>query len=139
MLIDHGLELLTEDECWRLLSGAAVGRVGISADGVPLIVPVNYLVVDRTIVFRTAPGRKLAAAEAHQVVAFEVDDVGPYDRSGWSVLLVGRADVVSAADVDAARLVPHADGPREALVRIAPVSVSGRRLVHGAAALDGTV
>jgi hypothetical protein len=50
--------------------------------------------VNGAIVFRTAPGSKIAAAAAGSVVAFEVDDDGRLDRSGWSVLAVGQAQLV---------------------------------------------
>jgi len=70
------------------------------------------------------------------VVAFEVDDYQLTDRSGWSVLAVGPAEVVDDADLAArladAGLEPFADGPRAAMVRIEPTFLSGRRLVHGA-------
>ncbi len=134
MLVDSGLELLTEAEAWRLLRGAEIGRVGITIGALPAIFPVNYRIVDGAIVFRTAPGSKMSAASAHAVVAFEVDDYGPADRSGWSVLVVGRSEVVEDPDLASAlrrsRLEPFADGDRTAIVRIDPVFVSGRRLVH---------
>jgi hypothetical protein len=86
-------------------------------------------------VFRTAPGSKLSAAASGAVVAFEVDDYELSDRSGWSVLVVGTAEVVDdavvAEQLRRAGLEPLADGERDAVVRIAPTFTSGRRLVHG--------
>ena len=100
----------------------------------PAIFPVNYLVVDGAIVFRTAPGTKMSAAMEGAVVAFEVDDYQLADRSGWSVLAVGRAEVVDDPDTGfmarLARLEPFVDGTRTAIVRIEPLFLSGRRLVH---------
>jgi nitroimidazol reductase NimA-like FMN-containing flavoprotein (pyridoxamine 5'-phosphate oxidase superfamily) len=134
MIVDDGLEVLTETEARQLLASGDVGRVGISVGALPAIFPVNYRVVDGAIVFRTAPGSKLSAAVANAVVAFEVDDFGVYDRTGWSVLAVGQAEVVTDPDfiaaVDAAGLRPFADGVRPAVVRITPTLISGRRLVH---------
>lgn len=138
MLIDEGLELLTEDQAWDLLRRAQVGRVGISIGALPAIFPVNYRVVDGAIVFRTAEGSKLAAATEGAVVAFEVDDYRIDERSGWSVLAVGRSTVVHDLDttfaVLAAGLEPLADGRRGAIVRIEPTFLSGRRIVHEAPA-----
>ena len=134
MLIDDGLELLGDDECWQLLESGEIGRIAITMHAVPVVFPVNYAVIDATIVFRTSPGSKLAAAAAQAVMAFEVDDYERTDRSGWSVLAVGRAEVVHDLDVTAkvlaADLEPWAGSHRTDLVRITPDFVSGRRIVH---------
>jgi hypothetical protein len=88
MLVDEGLELLSDEQCWRLLSSGEVGRVAITMHALPAIFPVNYTVIDGTIVFLTSPGSKLAAAIRQAVVAFEVDDYERTDRTGvgasWS-------------------------------------------------------
>jgi uncharacterized protein len=133
VLIDEGLELLTEEDCRELLESASVGRVGITIGALPAIFPVNYAVIDGCITFRTAPGSKLAAASEHAIVAFEVDDYHNTDRSGWSVLVVGRAEVVHDLDLTAkavaADLEPWAAGKRTSIVRISPEFMSGRRIV----------
>ena len=134
MLVDGGLEILDEGDAWALLRSGVVGRVGVTMGALPAIFPVNYAVVGDAIVFRTAPGTKFAAATADAVVAFEVDDFEQAERTGWSVLAVGRAEVVHdlqlTFDVLAAALAPFADGPRTTIVRIRPEFVSGRRIVH---------
>lgn len=134
MLVDEGLELLEEDQCWALLRSGDVGRVGLTMGAMPAIFPVNYAVVEDSIVFRTAPGAKLTAAADATVVAFEVDDFERANRSGWSVLTVGPSRVVHDLDVTfkvlAAHLEPLADGKRDAIVQIRPEFMSGRRLVH---------
>jgi uncharacterized protein len=134
VIVDDGLELLTEEQCRQLLAGGEVGRVGITIGALPAIFPVNYRVVDGAIVFRTAPGTKMTAATVDAVVAFEADDYHLADRSGWSVMAVGRAEVVSDPDPAVARaaagLAPFVDGDRHTIVRIDPLFLSGRRLVH---------
>lgn len=134
MLIEDGLELLADEDCWQLLGSGQVGRVGVTMAALPVIFPVNYAVIDNTIVFRTSAGSKLAAAAREAVVAFEVDDYEHTDRSGWSVLAVGRAEIVHdlevTAKVLAAGLEPWAEGRRTDLVRITPEFLSGRRIVH---------
>jgi hypothetical protein len=49
---------LTTDECWQRLSEhpAKVGRVGTGGPS-PDILPVNYAVDERSLVFRTAEGK----------------------------------------------------------------------------------
>ena len=137
MIVDQGLELLSEEQCRQLLAGGEVGRVGITIGALPAIFPVNYRVIDGSIHFWTAPGSKMSAAVAGAVVAFEVDDYQLADRTGWSVLAVGPAEVISdpeiAAKLIASRLEPFVDSPRTIVVRIEPEFLSGRRLVHGSA------
>jgi uncharacterized protein len=134
-LVDEGLELLTDEACWDLLARCEVGRVGVTINSLPAIFPVNFAVIDGRILFRTAAGTKLAAATAGAIVAFEVDDYRGADRSGWSVLATGPAEVVHDLDVTfkvlATGLEPWADGTRANIVRLAPEFLSGRRLVHG--------
>ncbi|HEX6422382.1 MAG TPA: pyridoxamine 5'-phosphate oxidase family protein [Acidimicrobiales bacterium] len=136
MIIDEGLELLTEEESAKLLASERVGRVGITIGALPAIFPVNYAVIDGAIVFRTSPGSKMSAAAAGAVVAFEVDNYHLSDRTGWSVLVVGRSEVVHDLDttfkVLAAALQPLADGKRTTIVRIEPAFISGRRIVREA-------
>jgi nitroimidazol reductase NimA-like FMN-containing flavoprotein (pyridoxamine 5'-phosphate oxidase superfamily) len=133
MLLDEGLQLLTEDDAFALLQTAEIGRVGVTIGALPAIFPVNYRVMDGAIVFRTSPGTKLTAAISGSVVAFEVDDHDPGERTGWSVLVVGRSEVVHDLDttfqVLDAGLEPYAGGNRSDIVRITPMFVSGRRII----------
>ena len=134
MIVDEGLELLTEDEARELLAEGQVGRVGITIGALPAIFPVNYRIIDGAIVFRTSPGSKMSAAARGAVVAFEVDDYQLADRSGWSVLAVGPSEVIHDVNMTFkvldAGLEPLVDGQRTAIVRIEPTLLSGRRIVH---------
>ncbi|MEY2957656.1 MAG: hypothetical protein RLZZ01_224, partial [Actinomycetota bacterium] len=49
----HGVEQLVPDECWRLLERHEVGRLAVSVSDRPDIFPVNYVVDQGGIVFRT--------------------------------------------------------------------------------------
>lgn len=134
MIVDEGLELLSEDEALRLLAQGGVGRVGLTIGALPAIFPVNYKVIDGAIVFRTAPGSKTSAASEGAVVAFEVDDYQASERTGWSVLAVGQAELVHDLHLTFrvldAHLEPFADGKRSHIVRIEPTFLSGRRIIH---------
>ena len=66
-----GLDVLSKEECLRLLASEEVGRVVTTAKGRIHIVPVNYVLDGETIVFRTDPGTKLDAADGP--AAFEID------------------------------------------------------------------
>ena len=48
------ISILTETECWSLLSSVALGRLVTSVDGHPEIFPVNFVVQHKTVLFRTA-------------------------------------------------------------------------------------
>jgi hypothetical protein len=128
---DDGLEVLSEEECRTLLAQETVGRVGLSVDALPAILPVNYAMVDGGIVFRTGEGGKLRAALCRTIVAFEVDQIDPTRAEGWSVLVVGMAEPVASSaqtpGLDTPK--PWAGGTRPHLVRIRPEVISGRRVV----------
>jgi nitroimidazol reductase NimA-like FMN-containing flavoprotein (pyridoxamine 5'-phosphate oxidase superfamily) len=127
-----GLEVLGEAEAWSLLASQPVGRLAVAIRNHPDIFPVNYLVDDHTIVFRTDPGVKLAAATAGSSVAFEADHYEPSTGAGWSVVVTGEAREVKKLDdqvrIEKLPLVPAAAGRKNRWVRIHPLSISGRRI-----------
>jgi nitroimidazol reductase NimA-like FMN-containing flavoprotein (pyridoxamine 5'-phosphate oxidase superfamily) len=132
--IDHaGLELLPFDACLDLLASVPVGRVGFNIDGEMVILPVNHVMDGQDVIFRTSRGSKLAAAGEQGLVAFEADAYDQERRSGWSVLVTGRATVVYE-EPEIHRLsvlgLDHwaANVERPFWVRIRPTSVTGRRL-----------
>lgn len=91
----HEVENLSADECWRLLAAAPLGRLAtavvdpatgeLSLD----VYPVNFLVHDGAIFFRTGPGSKLMELTANDKVAFEAD--AGTGLATWSVVVHGRA------------------------------------------------
>ncbi len=126
------MEVLSDDECIDLLRQVPVGRIAVTVDALPVILPVNFAVVDGAVVFRTLEGTKLAAATASAVVAFEVDSYKADGRTGWSVMVQGMAaevtDAASLQEVDSASLDAWAlDGAADHVVRIEVHRVSGRR------------
>jgi len=128
-----GLEVLSVDQCHELLASTAVGRVGFVDAGSPMILPVNFTMDGRAVVFRSAPGSKLAAAMLQRPVAFEVDDWDPVNHTGWSVLATGVADLVDDPD-ETARLERLPVRPwsrpdlRDQWVRVMVEELTGRRL-----------
>jgi uncharacterized protein len=98
--------VLTRAECLDLLAQVDVGRVGVSMDALPVIVPVHFSVVDDSVVFRSTLGTRLDAATLGAVVAFQADGYDPPRTSGWSVMLQG----VAAAAPDGVRDPPVGPG-----------------------------
>jgi nitroimidazol reductase NimA-like FMN-containing flavoprotein (pyridoxamine 5'-phosphate oxidase superfamily) len=101
-------------------------------DGAPTILPVNYVLVDGHVVFRTDAGGKLEAALRREQVAFEIDGVELANRTGWSVLVRGRAERVSdpseLARLRTMPLVAWAPGAKPHYVRIGAAEITGRRI-----------
>jgi hypothetical protein len=102
-----------------------------------LILPVNYALDGHVIVIRTGPGTKLTAAQ-HANVAFEVDAVDEQRGTGWSVLVLGVAEMVTdqhSPDVirrtHTSGVEPWAPGEHPHWLRLMPKHVTGRRLVAG--------
>lgn len=129
----NGLEVLDRNECLRLLATATLGRIGTTMAALPVVLPVNFRLVDDLVVFRTGLGTKLEAATNDAVVAFEVDDFEPVSHAGWSVVVTGIAREVRDPTAQAAlgpipRWAP-AGGDR--YVAVATDMVSGRRIVPG--------
>jgi uncharacterized protein len=133
---EEPLEELSESECWRLLRSVDVGRLATPAAGGGIeIFPVNHVVDQGSIVFRTAMGTKLSSAvDAHEV-AFEVDNVAcTYSEQledPWSVVIHGTAGLISLETelFDSFELTVHPwhDSTKPFFVRLVPMVVSGRR------------
>jgi len=126
------LRTLSPTECFDLLEPGGVGRVGFTcADGI-MMLPVNFAVTGKTLIFRTAPDT-LLALHADGRVGFEVDHIDEALQRGWSVLVQGHAQrVTEEREVqrleDGAHLEPWAGGARDVYVRITPSRISGRRI-----------
>jgi nitroimidazol reductase NimA-like FMN-containing flavoprotein (pyridoxamine 5'-phosphate oxidase superfamily) len=121
------LEELTRDQCLALLRTREIGRLAVSWPTGPLVVPVNFVVDDDAIVFRSGPGTKLRAL-ASRPVSFQVDAVDPVHRTGWSVLARGRAREVPRREIDHLELEAWVPDDKDHWVRLHIVSVSGVRI-----------
>ena len=47
------VDVMSDEDCRALLEAGRVGRVAVTADALPVIAPVNYVVDGNNIVFRT--------------------------------------------------------------------------------------
>ena len=128
------LEVLSTEECRRNLQRGVVGRVAITVQGVPEILPVNYTMIGDNIVFRSGQGTKLHAATRDSPIAFEVDESDPVTLTGWSVLVVGFSKEVTDPDeIDRALAVlpdGWVPGEHEHIVRLEPLRITGRRILR---------
>jgi len=126
------LEYMSSSACWEALSKAEVGRIGVLVDSAPEVYPVNFVVDDHTIVFRTGSGGKVLGMARSPSVCFEVDGIDVGLQTGWSVLVKGRATEQVTADdlrqVISLPLRPWAIGVKDHWIRIQPDQVTGRRV-----------
>jgi nitroimidazol reductase NimA-like FMN-containing flavoprotein (pyridoxamine 5'-phosphate oxidase superfamily) len=122
-------ELVSLDisECLRLLKLDRIGRLATAGrtQSAPEVVPVNYILDGDRPVLRTHDGEILDHALAHPV-SLQVDRFDWFHRSGWSVLVQGRAELVRPTAELQSRLDTWAPGPQPRFVRITPDHITGR-------------
>ena len=130
------LEQLSESECWTLLRSVDVGRLATSTThGGIDVFPVNHLVDQGSIVFRTALGTKLTNALGSTEVAFEADNaartIGEQPDDPWSVVIHGSAELITLDtelfDTFELTVRPWHVSKKPYFVRLVPTFVSGRR------------
>jgi nitroimidazol reductase NimA-like FMN-containing flavoprotein (pyridoxamine 5'-phosphate oxidase superfamily) len=123
------VRILTEEDCWRLLATVRIGMFAIESGHGPQLFPVNHLVRDRVVSFRSGPGEKTMETFSHPRVAFEAD--GREGDDFWSVVIEGHVEVRDGDDpslrgaLDA--LVSLHPTPKPYVVDIIPERISGRR------------
>jgi nitroimidazol reductase NimA-like FMN-containing flavoprotein (pyridoxamine 5'-phosphate oxidase superfamily) len=121
---------LTPEVCHQLLGSARVGRVSfVDEDGYPVIMPVNYRMHDGRIVVRTNAGTLLEQMPRHRV-SFQVDEVSPDSRRGWSVLARGTAVDLDLASDSAVSVDTWVPGEKEHWLSIVIADVTGRQIVN---------
>lgn len=128
---------LSFEECRSLLLTQSVGRVAfVGPEGVR-IVPVNFSVRDGAVEFRTTSYSELATHAPGTQVAFEVDQLDPVHRSGWSVIVTGECDRVleqtgaTATPSTPPDVEPWVGGRRSLVLRLHAHRVTGRRVGGG--------
>jgi hypothetical protein len=129
---DFGVVALDDTECWQLLGRSGLGRLAVAVLGEPDIFPVNYILVDHGIIFRTAQGTKLASLTVDSRVAFEIDGVDERSGTAWSVVAHGTAEVLDADDIPGTggrQVTSWHRAPKPLIVRISVDSLTGRRFV----------
>jgi nitroimidazol reductase NimA-like FMN-containing flavoprotein (pyridoxamine 5'-phosphate oxidase superfamily) len=125
------LKELAERDCVELLASQVIGRVAVVVEGRAAVFPVNYVLDNGHIVFRTDEGTKLDAARAGTVVTFEVDKSDPLYHTGWSVMVTGRLETVTDPhELRRVRALPVRAWGRtgQQWVRVPITAISGRRI-----------
>lgn len=92
---------LTDEQSLELLATKSFGRLVLQyGDHVDLF-PLNYLVNEGKLLFRTAEGSKLLGLRLNDSVLFEADNVGHADQTpgqAWSIIVRGNARILTKSD-----------------------------------------
>jgi nitroimidazol reductase NimA-like FMN-containing flavoprotein (pyridoxamine 5'-phosphate oxidase superfamily) len=131
-MTDALLVPLPEEACLRLLRENSVGRIAIVVDRHPVILPVNYRLVEPpsgpVVAVRTRPGNVIEQAPTG--VAFEIDSIDATHHAGWSVLVRGELLHASSPSEKFRELYdpPSWLDDRDAWLLIDPWAITGREL-----------
>jgi uncharacterized protein len=134
---DRAHQDLDIDACRHLLGSERLGRVALSVDALPAVIPVLYRVVGDRVVFGVEDDA-LYGALADNVVAFEVDHVDEETNVGWTVLVVGRSRPALDLSASGFTLPPFERPgapvfpPIDRLIGIALDRLSGQRTLDSA-------
>ncbi|WP_326784017.1 pyridoxamine 5'-phosphate oxidase family protein [Streptomyces sp. NBC_00151] len=136
MYADDGFRELDRQECLAMLAAVPVGRIVYTRLALPAVLPVNFcLDYDGAVLLCTPASSDLVTAIDGAVVAFEADELDVALHSGWSVVIVGSAHLVTdpAEHARLLRTGPRSwvPAPQEVYLRIASALVTGRRLGGG--------
>ena len=128
---------LDVDECLVLLRWETVGRLAVGVAGeAPIVVPVNFSMLDNTVVFRSGEGSMLDRVRDN-CVSVQVDRFDWFRKIGWSVLVRGTAREVEEDAVAGIDLESWAPGTKEHWLQVVPDSITGRRLELNERPLNG--
>ena len=133
MLDTHGLEVIDERGCFHLLQHAPVGRLGFSSGALPVIYPVNYVLLDKSVIMGSDDGDKARAARNGVVACLEVDHFDAMEHTGWSVLATGRLTLVDPtlrSEMEHLPLVPWGLSSSPNYLSLQIELISGRRIRH---------
>src|SRR5262245_28477562 len=112
---------MSREEACALLDERLVGRLGCTVDGVPYVVPVNYVFDGENIYVHSLHGRKVTALRANPKACLQVDSV--VDEYRWrSAIAFGTyEDVTDPVERDSAMQLLLERFPRLTPVESVPV------------------
>lgn len=129
---EKSLLALSRSESVELISRSQVGRVVFTERALPAVAPVTFaLNGDDIVMDSTGDSRLVAAAARGGVFAFEVDNIDPAARTGWSVVVLGEPELVvglggERLDLTLEPLV----GRPDVCIRLPLTVVTGRRIAR---------
>jgi len=128
----QNLEVLDREQSLELLQQVGVGRLIFTEHALPAVQPVEFRWWRGDVVIRVADPAMLNAASANRIVAFETDELDAGLHRGWSVTVVGHAQVVTEVPdlIELSGLFsrPWIGSRRDYFLQIRTEKVTGRRL-----------
>lgn len=129
------IQNLSDEESLELLATKTFGRLVVRRKDDMDLFPLNYLVHEGEIYFRTAEGSKLFSLTLNNDVLFEADNVDGDSQEAWSVVVKGTARTLSSnAEIEAADqlpLTPWLPTLKYNYVVVSPNEISGRKFHLG--------
>ena len=129
------IQNLSDEESLELLATKTFGRLVVRRNDDMDLFPLNYLVHEGEIYFRTAEGSKLFSLTLNNDVLFEADNVDADSQEAWSVVVKGTARTLSSnAEIEAADqlpLKPWLPTLKYNYVVVSPNEISGRKFHLG--------
>jgi uncharacterized protein len=130
------IEELGHNECLTRIATQRLGRLGVVVDGVPLVLPMRFVMEGETVVLQTNQGAKVFRAPLN-AVSFEVDHVDWDKGEEWSVLVQGIGEDISSALDERSEVLRSlsvdswAPPPADRWLKIIPRKITGRHLRAG--------
>ena len=115
---------ITEAECWALLASASVGRLALSLQALPAILPVQYYLAGDRIALCLGHYPVPSQAVANTVAAFAADAIDTATSQGWAVQVLGKLAPPQSMDRPS-DCGQHAGGQ---VIHLAPATIAGQRL-----------
>jgi hypothetical protein len=126
------LEVLDREQSLELLQQVPVGRLIFTEHALPAVRPVEFQWWRGDVVIRIVDPAVLTAASGNRIVAFETDESDADLHRGWSVTVIGHAqlvtDVPDLIELSGLFSRPWTGGRRAYFVQIRTEKVTGRRL-----------
>lgn len=133
MTEDDVVNNLSNEEAWDFLASEQFGRLAFAVAGEPDIVPINYVVADERVYFRTAEGSKLLGLTINTRIALEADRVA--DDVAMSVIVHGTARELQTIDelewAESLPLRTWVPTRKVHFVEVIPEEITGRRFHLG--------
>jgi hypothetical protein len=96
----EGFSILDEPGCLALLESERIGHLGLTSGALPVVTPIRYRLVGRSVVFATEGGAKLNSARRNAVACVEIAGTDDATGADWTVLATGRLrEITDAAAV----------------------------------------
>ena len=125
----NGFVVLDRYACLERLAQRRVAALAITEHALPLVLPALYTLRGEDVFVGAATSGILGRRMPNNVVSLCVHDLDDDLLSGWTVTVIGRAELVtSPADLDAATELRRwgSDDSSQLLVRVSTEHISGR-------------